>query len=48
MKKDKNKKIKINPARHESFEETLERYGQDRLFSLGNLMMQVKKNKRAQ
>lgn len=34
MKKQKIKKVKIKPARHESFEDTLERYGQGKLFSI--------------
>ena len=34
MKKQNDKKIKIKPARHESFEDTLERYGQGKLFKM--------------
>lgn len=45
MNTGKNKKIKTKPARNESFEVTLERYGQGRLFSLDNLQKQIKKQK---
>ena len=40
---NKEKKIKIKPAKHESFETTLERYGQGRLFNLENIKVQAKK-----
>lgn len=43
MNTGKSKKIKIKPARNESFEATLERYGQGRLFSLDNIPKQIKK-----
>ena len=43
MSKNKDKKLKIKPARHESFEATLERYGQGRLFNLENIKIQAKK-----
>lgn len=39
----KPKQIKIKPARHESFEKTLERYGQGRLFNLENIKIQISK-----
>ena len=39
----KEKKIKIKPGKRESFETTLERYGQGRLFNLENIKVQAKK-----
>ena len=45
MSTSKEKKIKIKPARHESFEATLERHGQGRLFNLENIKIQAKKKK---
>lgn len=43
MNTNKNKKIKIKPARNESFEVTLERLGQGRLFNLDNIQKQIRK-----
>lgn len=43
MSTSKDKKKKIKPARHESFEATLERYGQGRLFNLENIKLQTVK-----
>ncbi len=43
MNTNKEKKIKIKPARNESFEATLERYGQGKLFNLENIKIQANK-----
>jgi hypothetical protein len=42
LKKSNNKKIKIKPVRDESFETTLERYGQGRLFKIDHNLNNVK------
>lgn len=43
MKKIKDKKIKIKPMQAESFETTLERYGQGRLFQINDNLSKAKK-----
>lgn len=46
LKKIKDKKIKIKPMQAESFETTLERYGQGRLFQINDNLSKAKKNNR--
>lgn len=43
LKKIKDKKIKIKPMQAESFETTLERYGQGRLFQINDNLSKAKK-----
>lgn len=44
IEKSNNTKIKIKPVRDESFETTLERYGQGRLFKIDHNLNNVKNN----